>query len=348
MVKAGSADRIYEAAKLVAVVDTLADQGIAPADVLAGLGVEPDDLQSTATRVSTDQLLGAFRNAMRLSSDPALPFRIGSSIHVSAYGMYGYAILCGTDFRRTMDFAVKYHMLAAPLADIVFAEDKRQASWTLSPLPLPQAGDRLRRFIVELQIAIHISLQRDVMGSGFAPREIWLSYPRAADFSIPDALAGCPVLFEQSVNRILFDRAWLDARPALGNRHTYAEVTAMCDALLADMRLRSGVAGKVRTMLLQDVANGASFEAVAARLGLNTRTLRRQLRAQNTSFRELADEVRAQLAVRYLRETAMTNDDIAYALGFSDAANFRHAFRRWTGQPPGAFRTARSPSITQR
>ena len=57
------------------------------------------------TLVSPEQFLIACRNAARLSQDPALPFRVGSSIHVSTYGMYGYAILCSTDFRRTFEEA---------------------------------------------------------------------------------------------------------------------------------------------------------------------------------------------------------------------------------------------------
>jgi transcriptional regulator GlxA family with amidase domain len=44
------------------------------------------------------------------------------------------------------------------------------------------------------------------------------------------------------------------------------------------------------------------------------------------------------VALRFLRSTKMTNEDIAFALGFSDAANFRHAFRRWTGKAPNDFR----------
>jgi hypothetical protein len=56
------------------------------------------------------------------------------------------------------------------------------------------------------------------------------------------------------------------------------------------------------------------------------------------SFRKLADELRIQVAVKYLRDTVMTKEDIATAMGFSDPANFRHAFRRWTGKTPGEFR----------
>jgi transcriptional regulator GlxA family with amidase domain len=47
--------------------------------------------------------------------------------------------------------------------------------------------------------------------------------------------------------------------------------------------------------------------------------------------------------LRYLRETTMTMEDIAFALGFSDSANFRHAFRRWTGKAPQEFRREGAP-----
>jgi AraC-like DNA-binding protein len=108
--------------------------------------------------------------------------------------------------------------------------------------------------------------------------------------------------------------------------------------------LRSGAAGRVRSLLSTDVAERPSFATVARLLTTTPRTLRRQLRLQNTSFRELADELRVHAALRYLRETAMTMEDIAFALGFSDSANFRHAFRRWTGKAPHEFRREPAPA----
>lgn len=55
-------------------------------------------------------------------------------------------------------------------------------------------------------------------------------------------------------------------------------------------------------------------------------------------FREIVDELRMEMAIRYLRETRLSVEDIAELLGFSDAANFRHAFRRWTKVQPSAYR----------
>src|SRR5271170_6907029 len=133
MSKPGVSDKIYPSAKLAAVVEALVEEGVSLSAALRGVAVKPDELHSPLTLVSLEQLLTACKNAIRLSRDPSLPFRIGSSIHASAYGMYGYAILCGTDFRRVTDFCVKYHVLATPLVELSFVEQDGLGVWTITP-----------------------------------------------------------------------------------------------------------------------------------------------------------------------------------------------------------------------
>ena len=105
-----------------------------------------------------------------------------------------------------------------------------------------------------------------------------------------------------------------------------------------ELQLRTGIAGRVREALLVNLARPTSLEAVARHLKMSTRTLRRKLSEESTSFRVLLDDLRVQVAIKYLRDTNLTIEAIAAALGFSDGANFRHAFRRWTGRPPQEFR----------
>ena len=131
-------EKAYSAAKVTAVLDALAAEGVSPLDVLSGADVSLDDLHSPSTRISRNQLIQCYRNAAALSRDPHLPYAIGSSVHLSAYGMYGYAMLCSTDFRRTMEFAVRYHLLATPLATIAFDELNRMGIWTIEPLLHPR------------------------------------------------------------------------------------------------------------------------------------------------------------------------------------------------------------------
>jgi AraC-like DNA-binding protein len=334
----GSNERIYESTKLAALFDMLVEQDCPPDEILRNVNLTVEEVHSPKSRISLTELMAACKNAIRLSNDPHLPYRIGTSIHISAYGMYGFAILCCPDFRKAMAFAQLYHALAAPLATIEFTEQQESASWLIEPNARAVTDPQVYRFITEMQIGIHISLMRDVMGPAFTPEQINLAYPQAHDFGLPADQIGCPVSFASRTNQITFKSSWLDRAANLGNRTTYPAVVALCDDLLTDLKSRIGVAGEIRALLLRDIANAPSLAAIAKLLEISDRSLRRQLREQGISFRGLRDELRMQIALKYLRTTELANEDIALALGFSDAANFRRAFRRWTGKSPSEIR----------
>lgn len=230
----GLREQIYEPTKLAAVYDALVERGFSAAEILRGVNLRPEAVHSPKTRISKSQLIAAYKNAVRLSTDPHLPYRIGSNIHVSTYGMYGYAILSCPDFRKMMDFAMSYHALAVPLTAIDFREEGARATWSIEPIEHAGADRQLYRFVTELQIGVHISLMRDVMGAEFIPDEICLTYSRADDFGLTEELVGCSIRFAQPSNRIVFKSEWLDRAANLGNRTTYASTVDLCDELLGD------------------------------------------------------------------------------------------------------------------
>ena len=97
-------ERVYESTKLAALFDLLIDQGCPADEILRDVNLTADKVHSPDSGISLTELMTACKNAIRLSSDPHLPYRIGTSIHISAYGLYGFAILCCPDFRNTMAF----------------------------------------------------------------------------------------------------------------------------------------------------------------------------------------------------------------------------------------------------
>jgi AraC-like DNA-binding protein len=334
----GLSERIYESTKLAALFDVLVDQGCPAGEILANVNLTVDEVHSPKSRISLAELMTACKNAIRLSDDPHLPYRIGTSIHISAYGMYGFAILCCPDFRKAMAFAELYHALAAPLATIEFIEEDGLASWVIEPNARAAADPQLYRFITEMQIGIHISLMRDVMGAAFIPDRINLAYPQARDFGLAADQIGCRLSFASQINQIIFRSAWLDQTANLGNKTTYPAVVPLCDDLLNELKSRIGIAGEIRALLLRNISSPPTLAAIAKLLEVSDRSLRRQLREQGISFRGLLDELRMQIAMKYLRTTKLANEDIALALGFSDATNFRRAFRRWTNKSPSEIR----------
>ena len=123
-----------------------------------------------------NQVVEAYRNAIRLSRNSQFAFEAGLKTHVSSYGMYGFAILSSMNFRETMHFAVKYHQLATPVVKLQFHEEAGRADWTIDPLPHPAIDARLYRFIVEIQFGILVSLHRDIMGSAFYPSALEVTF----------------------------------------------------------------------------------------------------------------------------------------------------------------------------
>jgi len=335
----GLSERAYESTKLAALFDVLVDQGCPVGEILRNVNLAADKVHSPKSRISLAELMTACKNAIRLSSDKHLPYRIGTSIHISTYGMYGFAILCCPDFRKAMAFAELYHALAAPLATIEFTEEEGIASWVIEPNARAATDPQIYRFITEMQIGIHVSLMRDIMGAAFMPDRISLAYPKADDFGLAADQLGCRLSFASRTNQIMFRSAWLDQAANLGNKTTYPAVVALCDDLLNELKSRIGMAGEIRALLLRNITNPPTLAAIAKLLDVSDRSLRRQLREQGISYRGLLDELRMQIALRYLRTTRLANEDIALALGFSDATSFRRAFRRWTNKSPREIRT---------
>ena len=336
----GSEERVHGAQKIAVLLDALAGEGIPSSQALIAVGLSAQDIADPATRVSRTQVLTCLRNAMRLSADPTFAYRTGLQFHMSTYGMYGFAMLSSMDFRQTMRFAERYHQLAAPLADIAFSEEDGLGVWTIEPKAHPIMDRSLYRQLVELYFGIHTSLHRDVMGPEFSPSELRVTFEDPGEGSACAAVFGAPVRFCQPANQFLFDARRLDQRPSLGNALTFAAVLEVCDRFVDELQRRAGLVGNVRHLLLTNLMRNLKLQEVARGLGMSARTLRRRLAEQGASYRQLTDELRRDVAINYLRETAMTVEDIAYALGFSDAANFRQAFRRWTSATPQQFRTA--------
>jgi AraC-like DNA-binding protein len=332
---------VYPIVKVSTVVEALIGEGLSAEQALAGTGISPDAVESPKSRVSITQVLECYRNALRLSRDPQFAFRTGLRFHLSSYGLYGFAMLSSPSFRETLSFAVRYHKLATPLSDLSVGEDSGRAWWSMVPLAHPLVDVALYRFIVEMQCGILTSLHHDFMGSSFTPSEVEVTFRAPTNADTYAQTFGCPVSFGRSGNLFVFDRAWLDRPAALGNRVVYPMVVALCDALLEELDRREGVAGKVRRSLLAASPGVPGFEAVASDLGLSPRTLRRRLSEEHTSFRRIADELRAEMAIKYIRETDLSLDEIASTLGFSEPAAFRHAFRRWTKAAPSRFRDLR-------
>lgn len=82
-------------------------------------------------------------------------------------------------------------------------------------------------------------------------------------------------------------------------------------------------------------------QQVAEVLGISLATLKRRLKAEHTSFRQIRDTLLRTMAIDHLRSGTSSVDVLAGRLGFGDTASFRHAFKRWTGHSPSHYQKAK-------
>jgi AraC-like DNA-binding protein len=136
----------------------------------------------------------------------------------------------------------------------------------------------------------------------------------------------------------LLDRPVPTADPGLSRI-----VTAHAEQLLAALAPAADMlTARVRRQLAEGMANGPmTLTQVARRLHLSERSLQRRLEAEGTRFAQLVDEVRRELALRYIADERLALGEVAYLLGFAEPSPFHRAFKRWTGTTPLAARRAR-------
>ena len=331
-------EKRYAPYKVGALVEVLEEQGITPEASLSGTGLSPERLSDPETRTSVRQYITVCSNALRLSRSPETPFRTGSRIPLSAYGMYGFALVCSPTIREYFQVAVKYHRLATPLLSMSWREEGDHASWIFPTNPVVTHPDSLLRFLMEQQLTQLSTHLRAVVDGSYLPIRASLSYPAPDHTHLYERYLGCPVRFGRPVSELVYPKSILSAKPRMAHGLTSKILQDTCDRILGEVKTSTGVAGEVYQIIASTPGHSPSMEGVARQIGTTVRTLNRKLVAESTSFTRILDDVRWNLASEYLRSTKLSIDDISELVGFSDAANFRHAFRRWTGSTPARYR----------
>ena len=330
-------DPIYPLYKVAVVATVLSELGVEPRALLVDTDIEPNQLDSADVRISRRQLLQAYRNAVRLSPVPDLGLRVGRRLHVGEYGMYGYALMSSRTLGDALAFAIKYHQLATPTVrmSLFQADDEDIAIFRMDDIT---HDETVLEFNLSVQFALVLSLFEDMLGENFAFTEVRCSLAEPGHASSYRSVLGCEVSFDCNYDELRFDEWWLSKTLRRANPITANMLEKTCDELLSNMLSKDDIVSQVATAVTEILEDGPGIDEVARKLNMSARTLRRRLTEKDASYQQILQDVRCQIAIAYLRDTHMTVEDIAGRVGFTDSANFRHAFKRWTGQPPSHFR----------
>lgn len=119
----------------------------------------------------------------------------------------------------------------------------------------------------------------------------------------------------------------------------YRQLTEQAERYLKSLYQQDDIAGELKRKLADLMARGeANADAACRALKLSRRTLQRRLKAEKTSFQSILREVRAELAINYLKDARLRSLEIAMLLGYSNISSFTTAFKSWYDVPPAEYR----------
>ena len=320
-------------------------QGVSARDLIRGTGFSIADLKNSDTLKTYDQNLALVDNALRLCPLPGLGLRIGRDESPTQWGILGYAAMCCKTLREMIAMLIKYHRIAASLAEFYFREDDRLAYVEARP---PRAIHNALPFVVEEHFSSILSVARKLTDRpDMRPVEVNLSYAKPPYASMYREIFGCPVQFKRTSNVLVFDRKWLKSPVKFSTSLSSQMAERICEMQLRRQYVEHDLVHRVRYLLLEHADAFPSAEDISKILHMTSRTLRNRLHEQGTSFQAILDDLRHQLAVDYLGKSELSLAEISALTGFNDASNFRRAFKKWSGTTPSQYRVAASiPKLT--
>ncbi len=322
------------------IVHAAAARGVPPAALTEATGFDPDRAGDPDARIPLAQEQALWNEAARLGDDDAFGLHAAELARPGAFDVMDYAIRTAPTLRASLQRIIRYNCLVHDAAVFTLHEEGVTARIEHAF----RTGDVAQcRHAAEFTLAGLVVVSAQITGVPLRPRAVDFCHGKPAS---PAALAahlrlfGLTPRFAQRVNALEIDRSALDlplpaAEPALSRL-----IERHAEALLAARPAPAASTGnRVRRVLASTLGEGnATLAGVASRLRMSERSLQRKLAEEELAFETLVDQMRRDLALRYLADPKIAVAEVAYLLGYSDPSPFNRAFKRWTGVTPSEAR----------
>ncbi|MFG2926360.1 AraC family transcriptional regulator [Streptomyces sp. NPDC048305] len=191
---------------------------------------------------------------------------------------------------------------------------------------------------LELALGVVRNVFQALWGTEYQPVDVHIPHAPLGPTRAYEEYFGCPARFGEPRAGFTLRAADLE-RPVSQDQIAHHAIVDYLETVAAgrDRSLSARVRRLVRPLLATGVV---SLDLVAERCAMHPRTVQRRLAAEGASFNELVDQVRRELAVRYIRDTDLTMTHLARLLGYSDQSVLTRACKRWFGRGPAAYREA--------
>lgn len=326
-----------------ALLDLAVKCGAERTALLTAAGLTEADFKPAEARLGFERFKALMREGKRLSGDTALGLRFGTDISFNVLSIVG--LIC----------------YAAPTMDAAFAQMNRYGRLVIEV----DGVGRDDRFVIEAQGNRTFIVDKRQNPNGFPEltestlgrficgftrvfpkvplyRSAEVTHERPPHGDLYEELLGVPVRFGASQNAMEVDPAYLTMRLTSSPGYVFGMLSQQADSLLKTLEASKTMSGQVESLIMPRLHTGeTSMKALAQEMGVSRQTLYRQLKDEGRTFDEVLDGLRHRLALHYLEGEKVSVNETAYLVGFSDPSSFSRAFKRWTGNSPGAYTAGR-------
>ena len=298
-----------------------------PEPIFQRAGIDREMLMQPGTRISDRKAHDLWEMATELIDDPCFGLRAAEYCHPSYYNALGYAWLASVTMREALTRLDRYVHMISEGTDTHLEEDTNGLSLVLSnTMEVPA--------YIDFSMTNLTKMCRRNLGSTFRPASVSFIHPEPSCADEYASYFKAPVRFSAEADSFTISPTDADTRLTSGDQNLAELNEQYILTYLAGLD-RQDFLKRVKAAFIDLLPSGhISVERVAGRLHTSVRSLQRRLRIEGTTFSELVDEVRRELAEEYIRDTSINLMEIAFILGFSVYSSFSRAYKRWTGLSP--------------
>jgi AraC-like DNA-binding protein len=307
-----------------------------PAPILRAFEISESTVDDPDARIPMRSVIELLVRTAESTGDADLGLHLAERAELGSFDVQFYAMLSsptlGDAYRRLSRYQRLIHETTRIELEV---EGPRAELRHIMP-----GGTVVPRHSAEFLVTAWVRVGRVVTDTDWAPTEIRFAHPAPPDIREHERFFRAPVHFSMGQNCLAMPASLLETPCA----HTDPGLLAVLDRYALDRLDRaprsSSLADRVRSALAESL-DGGEIQAsrVGSRLKMSARTLHRALASEGTSFGEILETLRKELAARRLADERVSIGEIAFLLGFSELSSFHRAFKRWTGRTPAEFRS---------
>jgi AraC-like DNA-binding protein len=308
--------------------------------LITDLGIDLSRIEVPGARYPITMMQGLTNALLDKTGDSTIGLAIGHYVRPTTFNALGYAWLASGSLLGAFKRLARYDLIVSTASSVTIAPADH--CYTLIFEDREEEMDS-RPIGTDCYFMALITMCRWISEPDVAPLEIHLRHDDGGRAGEYVTAFGAPVVFNAKKDCMIFDRK-ITEQPTTGGNVELARLSdRITENYLATLEPAT-VTRNVRELLLKLLPSGdACQDRVASQLHRSCSSLQRDLRAEGTSFRDVREDTRRQLATEYVQRGEMSLQEVAFLLGFSDQSNFSRAFRRWNGTSPKDWRNSSHP-----